>query len=106
MTLRSKRHADHAGQAFELVVEGKTTVEEVIRSVYAPGADAEDEAPKALPAGKRELKRGMDMLTEGRRRGNGVEASPPTATPGEPIAPPAPGGPAYHGSGGRRGRHE
>jgi type IV pilus assembly protein PilB len=43
-------------QAFELVVDGKTTVEDVIRSVYAPGVDREaSDEPKELPAGKGEL---------------------------------------------------
>jgi type IV pilus assembly protein PilB len=49
-------------QAFELVVEGKTTVDDVIRSVYAPGVDHDAQAPKELPAGKRELGKGPGML--------------------------------------------
>jgi type IV pilus assembly protein PilB len=49
-------------QAFELVVEGKTTIDDVIRSVYAPGVDHEAQAPKELPPGKRELGKGPGML--------------------------------------------
>ena len=64
-------------QAFELVVDGKTTVEDVIRSVYAPGVDADEEAPKELPAGKRELGKGAEMI-------GGGEAD--TAS-GEPLGP-------------------
>jgi type IV pilus assembly protein PilB len=60
-------------QAFELVVDGKTTVEEVIRGVYAPGVDRDDvEDPKELPAGTRELSRGPGLLDHG---GDGPEAA-------------------------------
>jgi type IV pilus assembly protein PilB len=54
-------------QAFELVVDGVTTVEDVLRSVYAPGVSSEDAAPKELPAGKRELPEGTRGLNEGAR---------------------------------------
>ena len=42
-------------QAFGLVVDGMTTVEDVLRSVYAPGANSVEEEQKELPAGKRAL---------------------------------------------------
>jgi type IV pilus assembly protein PilB len=45
-------------QAFELVVDGMTTVEDVIRNVYAPGVDREMESPKELGAGPRALVEG------------------------------------------------
>ena len=45
-------------QAFELVVDGVTTVEDVLRSVYAPGCRRRGATQKELPAGKRALARG------------------------------------------------
>ena len=42
-------------EAFRLVAEGITTVEEVIRSVYAPGVDLDQAPMGALPAPKRSL---------------------------------------------------
>ena len=45
-------------QAFQLVVQGVTTVDEVFRSVYAPGVEQHSE-PKALAPGKRALPRAM-----------------------------------------------
>ena len=45
-------------QAFELVVNGVTTVEDVLRAVYAPGVDRSAvKQQKELPAGKKSLKR-------------------------------------------------
>ena len=53
-------------QAFELVVNGKTTVDEVIRSVYAPGADRRQvQDPKQLGPGKRALNKARDALEPG-----------------------------------------
>jgi type IV pilus assembly protein PilB len=49
-------------QAFELVVNGVTTVDDVIRSVYAPGVDRPVQPQKELSAGKRALSRGTDAL--------------------------------------------
>jgi type IV pilus assembly protein PilB len=54
-------------QAFELVVNGVTTVEDVLRSVYAPGVDNDQAAPKELPPGKRELPEAKRELNEGAR---------------------------------------
>jgi hypothetical protein len=48
-------------QAFHLVTDGLTTVEEVLRSVYAPGVEERDE-PKALPAAKLALPTGDGVL--------------------------------------------
>jgi type IV pilus assembly protein PilB len=39
-------------QAFELVIDGVTTVEDVLRSVYAPGVDRAAEDPRELPGGR------------------------------------------------------
>lgn len=50
-------------QAFELVVDGVTTIEDVVRSVYAPGIDDSEAAPLELPAGKRALSRGRASIT-------------------------------------------
>ena len=69
-------------QAFELVVDGKTTVDDVIRSVYAPGVDRDQDAPKELPVGKRELGKGVDMLGSA----DHPEAATLTHEPHEPIA--------------------
>lgn len=52
-------------QAFHLVTDGITTVQEVLRSVYAPGVEEKDEAPKELGPGKRMLRPGMDSLPGG-----------------------------------------
>jgi len=53
-------------QAFNLVVDGVTTVEDVVRSVYAPGVDPSGVKPqKELPAGKRALAKGKDALEAG-----------------------------------------
>jgi type IV pilus assembly protein PilB len=51
-------------QAFELVVDGVTTVEDVLRSVYAPGVDV-DEQQKELPPGKRALPEGSRAVGRG-----------------------------------------
>ena len=53
-------------QAFTLVVDGLTTVEDVIRNVYAPGVDklAED-APKELGPGKKALHKGPGAIEGG-----------------------------------------
>jgi type IV pilus assembly protein PilB len=48
-------------QAFMLVTDGVTTVEEVLRSVYAPNVEEHVE-PLALGPGKRELPRGNGVL--------------------------------------------
>jgi len=52
-------------QAFHLVTDGITTVQEVLRSVYAPGVEEKDEAPKELGPGKRMLRPGMGSLPGG-----------------------------------------
>jgi type IV pilus assembly protein PilB len=48
-------------QAFSLVTDGITTVDEVLRSVYAPGVE-EKEQLKEIGAGKRALNRGAGVL--------------------------------------------
>lgn len=45
-------------QAFEMVVNGITTIEDVIRSVYAPGVETGQDDQLSLPAGRRSLARG------------------------------------------------
>jgi len=52
-------------QAFGLVVDGMTTVEDVLRSVYAPGASSADEEQKELPAGKRSLPQAPGAINPG-----------------------------------------
>lgn len=59
-------------QAFEMVVNGLTTIEDVIRSVYAPGIDLGESGQLELPAGRRALAHGRravrkasDRLEEG-----------------------------------------
>jgi type IV pilus assembly protein PilB len=49
-------------QAFELVVNGVTTIDDVFRSVYAPGVDVKGESDqlKQLEPGKRAIGRGAD----------------------------------------------
>ena len=71
-------------QAFELVVDGKTTIEDVIRSVYAPGIDR-DEAkdPLELPAGKRALGKAPGELGG---PDQGPEAKTMTNEPHDPIS--------------------
>jgi len=81
-----------ASQAFELVVNGITTVDEVYRTVYAPGG-ADDEplalgpGPKALDAGDKELAEadGTGIVAD-----DGVEwVGTDAAVPPEPSAEPA-----------------
>ena len=45
-------------QAFELVVDGLTTVDDVVRSVYAPGVDVDEEAPTG--AARRQARAGPE----------------------------------------------
>jgi type IV pilus assembly protein PilB len=52
-------------QAFELVVDGVTTVEDVLRSVYAPGVDRAAEDPLELSAGAAALPEGGGPLAMG-----------------------------------------
>ncbi len=47
-------------EAFQLVADGVTTVEEVIRSVYAPGVDLETQAAGELMPPKKEITAGED----------------------------------------------
>ena len=73
-------------QAFNLVVDGITTVDDVIRSVYAPGVDrGQPEEPKELLPGKRALAKGRESLAAG-EHGNGNEASNLTSEPHDPIS--------------------
>ena len=67
-------------QAFNLVVDGITTVDDVVRSVYAPGVDHADEAQKELPVGKRSITSGKDAV------GAEAEAAPVDDVPHEPIS--------------------
>ena len=85
-------------QAFELVVEGKTTIEDVIRSVYAPGLESgAAQEQKELPAGKREIGHGAEQLDKGAGQvGPGdSKLPPPPAGAGGPFA----AGPANGGQG-------
>ncbi len=52
-------------QAFHLVTDGLTTVDEVLRSVYAPGVGEKEEAPKELGPGRRMLHGGAGSLPGG-----------------------------------------
>jgi len=52
-------------QAFNLVTDGITTVDEVLRSVYAPGVGEEEERLRELGPGKRMLAHGTHVLPEG-----------------------------------------
>lgn len=75
-------------QAFDLVVDGVTTVQDVIRSVYAPGVDQfGSDSPKELPPGKRMLRRGKDALEPGAGdgTGSGAEPSADAAGPSDPA---------------------
>lgn len=80
-------------QAFELVVDGVTTVEDVLRSVYAPGVDA-DEQQKELPPGKRELVKGPGELGAPVEHAEAATLSdspdPIAAGPAPPTPPTAP----------------
>jgi hypothetical protein len=73
-----------AAQAFQLVVDGVTTVEEVYRSVYAPGG-ADDE-PLALGPGPKALDKGAEAIPAGPATlpEDGVEWTP--ETPAAPTA--------------------
>ncbi len=51
-------------QAFQLVAEGITTIEEVLRSVYAPGVDLDLEPLGELMPPKRELTEGESDADE------------------------------------------
>jgi type IV pilus assembly protein PilB len=76
-------------QAFNLVVDGITTVDDVIRSVYAPGVDRgqPDEQKELLP-GKRALAKGRDSLAAGEpgANGHGGEAATLGSEPHDPIS--------------------
>ncbi|MCB1256162.1 MAG: Flp pilus assembly complex ATPase component TadA [Microthrixaceae bacterium] len=60
-------------QAFELVVNGITTVEDVVRSVYAPGVGESEESQLELPAGRRSLRRAKQSLRDAREREQAAE---------------------------------
>ena len=80
-------------QAFELVVDGKTTIDDVIRSVYAPGVDRDDaKDPLELPAGKRALGKAPGELGGADQ---GPEARTMSNEPHDPISMGSgmPGGP-------------
>ncbi|HLU42506.1 MAG TPA: ATPase, T2SS/T4P/T4SS family [Microthrixaceae bacterium] len=78
-------------QAFELVVNGVTTVEDVIRSVYAPGVEMAEAQQKELMPGKRALRKGAEHLESPEER----EAKVLTDEPHGPI----PMGPEEDGAG-------
>lgn len=91
-------------QAFHLVTDGVTTVEEVLRSVYAPGVEEKEEAPKELGPGKRMLDKGAGVLPGGAGvlpGGNGVLPGSGQAN-GTPIAD-QPGPPPFVGTAGGGG---
>lgn len=54
-------------EAFDLVAKGLTTVDDVLRSVYAPGMDSGAGAVGELEAGKSELPVGKDELLSSRK---------------------------------------
>ncbi|MEI2638285.1 MAG: hypothetical protein V9F03_04725 [Microthrixaceae bacterium] len=49
-------------QAFELVVDGMTTVEDVVRSVFVLGADMGEASQLELPAGRSRLARAPERI--------------------------------------------
>jgi type IV pilus assembly protein PilB len=51
--------------AFQMVADGVTTVDEVLRSVYAPGVDLETTAAGELMPGKKEIESGPLGIPEG-----------------------------------------
>ena len=63
-------------QAFNLVVDGITTVDDVVRSVYAPGIDNSEETQKELPPGKRSLGRGRGSIASGSTGADEAEHDP------------------------------
>nr|HPU40675.1 ATPase, T2SS/T4P/T4SS family [Microthrixaceae bacterium] len=80
-------------QAFHLVTDGVTTVEEVLRSVYAPGVEEKEEAPKELGPGKRMLDKGAGVLPGGAGvlpGGNGVLAGSDPANGAQSTDQPGP----------------
>ena len=88
-------------QAFHLVTDGVTTVEEVLRSVYAPGVEEKEEAPKELGPGKRMLDKGAGVLPGGAGvlpGGNGVLAGSDQANGASSTDQPGP--PPFVGSAG------
>jgi type IV pilus assembly protein PilB len=81
-------------QAFLLVVDGVSTVEEVLRSVYAPDIEEEQAQPKALGPGKRALTRGPGALQAANGSDAGAEAGEDRGDEGPAIelgaVPPSP----------------
>ena len=73
-------------QAFHLVTDGITTVDEVLRSVYAPGVEEKDTV-KELGPGKRMLPRGPGVLPEGATTSSSDEPHDPFEMPSadEPL---------------------
>lgn len=70
-------------QAFTLVTDGITTVDEVLRSVYAPGVEDKEQL-KELGPGKRMLAKGAGVLP----RANGVLPESQSTPHEPPIVPP------------------
>ena len=64
-------------EAFQLVADGVTTVEEVMRSVYAPGVDLEISAAGELMPGKKEIEAGAAGLPSGDEQGDSGGSSGP-----------------------------
>ncbi|MFV0318557.1 MAG: GspE/PulE family protein [Microthrixaceae bacterium] len=84
-------------EAFDLVAKGLTTVEDVVRSVYAPGMDGEagpigelSPAKSELPSGKKEvgpLQSEAEMMEDTTKDANGrVVAGPGAPTTNPPAA--------------------
>lgn len=71
-------------QAFELVVNGVTTIEDVLRSVYAPGVGEDHGSQLELPAGRRSLRRGTNSLES--KRMEDAAASEPSDADGDDQA--------------------
>ena len=91
-------------QAFHLVTDGVTTVEEVLRSVYAPGVEEKEQAPKELGPGKRMLRQGAGVLPGGNgvlpngdsvlpNGTGGTTPEPPSGAPAQDVPPPFVGTP-------------
>ena len=61
-------------EAFDLVARGLTTVEDVLRSVYAPGMDAENAPTGELMPGAHELEQGPEQIMKSSSEAHDAEA--------------------------------
>ena len=76
-------------QAFQMVADGITTVDEVIRSVYAPGVELDGSPIAELMPAKRELRSGPDEIDSGPDEIETESGSADSALPDVDIEPSA-----------------